>query len=565
MAYFLEGQAEGYRGPLPLHTGIQRVGRSHGNDLRLEDPSVSREHAEISVAETEVRVSDLGSKNGTWVEGTRISQPTRLKPGSPVRFGRLDFILRSTTEPSAAAPATSGLVSTIEGAPGEMRVGAGSTFASLAISTQIDPKHFKAIADAANLVVRPRSPQETIERLMDCIAQVVRARRIFLLRNERSSPPMPDSGLEDEPGESGVTQRLSLVAARPMLGGTADTPVLSRSILRLALRERTTLLLTDPTTDARFSNQQSIASLGIHSAMVAPLFQDEELLGLLYAYTDSPYYKYDHHDLTLFTLLGNLTAAAVTHARLQEVQREGERMRQELMVAAQVQRSLLSTDMPEVAGYEIVARQIPCYEVGGDLYDITRLRDGRIAIAVGDVTGKGLGAALLMSNVIASMRALYEHFTNPAVLMGQIHRNLLRSSDGRRFVTLFLGLLDPERHRLEYVNAGHCPPLLIGESRIPRALEVTGMPAGLFEGASYEVRAIELPPEALFCCVSDGITEAQSGDALFEDHRLLESIRRRFSEPLDQIAEGLVQDLRSFIGEESLADDATMLLMRRGG
>lgn len=544
MAFLLEGLVEGHRGQHPLPAGIVRVGRSQGSDLRVDDPSVSREHAELTVTDEEVRVSDLGSKNGTWVEGERISQPTRLLPGVRIRFGRLDFVLRTDSMQMPVFQTMAGISSTLDEDPDSIRVGSGRTIANLSIATRIDPAQFRAIADAAQLAVRPQEIHDAIERLMDSVALAVPARRIFLLRNEAEGAP-------------------SLVSARPAAKGESDKPVLSRTILETALRERTALLLSDPSTDERFKNQQSIAHLGIHSAMVAPLFEDEELLGLLYADTDDLRHAYDLHDLTLFTLLANLTAATLTHARLQEAQRERERMRQEFLIASQVQQSLLSVELPQVTGYALLARQIPCYEVGGDLYDITPLKDGRIAVAVGDVTGKGLGAALLMANVIASLRVLYEHFDEPAGLMEQLHRNLLRSSGGRRFVTLFLGILDPARHEMVYVNAGHCPPLLFRADGEPQPLEVTGMPAGLFDGATYESRRIDLPESILLCCVSDGITEAGIGDVLFEDEALAKSVRSRLREPLDGIADGMLQDLRQFTSEQPLADDVTLFLLRR--
>lgn len=545
MAFLLEGFVEGHRGPYPLHAGVQRLGRAQGCDLRLDDPSVSREHAELTLSDDEIHVKDLGSKNGTWVEGKRVSERTRLHPGIRIRFGRLDFILRTDSMPMPAFQTMAGISSTLDEDPNSIRVGSGGTIANLSIATRIDPAQFRAIADAAQLAVRPQEIRDAIEQLMDSIAQAVPARRIFLLRSEPQGAP-------------------SLVSSRPVARDESDKPVLSKTILETALRERTSLLLSDPMTDERFKNQQSIAGLGIHSAMVAPLFEDEELLGLLYADTDDLRHAYDRNDLTLFTLFANLTAATLIHARLQESQRERERMRQEFAIASQVQQSLLSGDPPAVPGYALLARQIPCYEVGGDLYDVTPLRDGRLAVAVGDVTGKGLGAALLMANVIASLRALYEHFDEPAGLMEQLHRNLLRSSGGRRFVTLFLGLLDPPRNEMIYVNAGHCPPLLFGPDGSHQALEVTGMPAGLFEGATYETRTVALRESSLLCCVSDGITEAGAGDTLFEDGGLTESVCRRLHEPLDQIADGMFQDLRRFTNEQPLADDATLFLLRRG-
>jgi serine phosphatase RsbU (regulator of sigma subunit) len=147
----------------------------------------------------------------------------------------------------------------------------------------------------------------------------------------------------------------------------------------------------------------------------------------------------------------------------------------------------------------------------------------------------------------------------------RVHQELLQASDATRFVTLFLGLLDPRAHRLEYVNAGHNAPLLFTEALDPRALDATGLPLGMIPGARYETGSCELPPGALLCVYSDGVTEAAREDEMFGDARLVESMRARRAQPLDEVADGLLADLAAFLEGRPAGDDVTLLLLRREG
>jgi sigma-B regulation protein RsbU (phosphoserine phosphatase) len=352
-------------------------------------------------------------------------------------------------------------------------------------------------------------------------------------------------------------------AARPPGEATQDKLLLSRTLVGTVLEERQALLLNDALQDPRFATQESIILQRLRSAMAAPLFDDTRVIGLLYADSDDPATRYDRNQLRAFTLLANLIAVQISNARLMEAEREKERMAREVATAAQVQRRLLPASLPEIPGHEIAGRQLPCLEVAGDLYEVTTLDDGRLAIVLGDVTGKGLGAALLMSNVLAALRVLFQECPEPTNCADRLHRQLLQSSDETRFATLFLGLLDPATGHLDYVNAGHNPPYLLQADGTLTSLDATGMPLGLIAGATYAAASVELPPASLLGIFSDGITEAEVADEFYGEERFLESLRRRFDRPLLEILEGALDDLQAFLGEAHPGDDVTLLLLRR--
>jgi sigma-B regulation protein RsbU (phosphoserine phosphatase) len=204
-----------------------------------------------------------------------------------------------------------------------------------------------------------------------------------------------------------------------------------------------------------------------------------------------------------------------------------------------------------------------CFEVGGDLYDAGTLPSGEIMIAVGDVSGKGIGAALLMSHVMASLRILSEERIPLKELVEKVHREVLRVSDPAKFVTLFIGRLDTRTHRLEYVNAGHNPPFLLQQGHDPRTLDSTGMPLGMMEGAIFEAVSCVIPPGALLAIFSDGVTEAEGQDEFFGEERLVDALSRHGDRPIEEVTARVLEDVRSFVGETPASDDITLLLLRR--
>ena len=533
-----------------LEPGVHRLGRGPENAIALVQSTISREHAEIVVTETGARIRDLGSSNGTWVNGRRITDAIEIQAGDRIGLGGLELEFGAGPSPApSAAPApgfvtriafadveeiTAGASLSIEEARSGLRPGSSAAQALLAVVT-----------DAGQLLMAPQPLDEICGRLLDLVEPVVPARRLLLLTIDS-----PDA----EP---------KICAARPAMKAGETKLALSRTILTAVLGERRALLLNDAPAHPRFGTQESIIRQNLRSAMVAPLFDNQRVIGVLYADSDEPGRSYDRDQLRAFTLLAHLIGIKITQTRLLETEREKERMEREVAAAVQVQRSMLPAVLPEAGGYRLCARQVPCEQVAGDLYDAIRLEDGSLIFVLGDVCGKGLPAALLMANTIAGLRVLYPEGLSLADLAQRIHLELLQSSDETRFVTLFLGRLDPRRHRLEYVNAGHNAPLLITGAGKPQGLPATGLPMGMLPGARYETGAVDLPPGALLCVFSDGVPEAEIGDQPYGDDRLVQSLIARRGLPLEEIADGALADLREYLGGGAAGDDVTLLLLRR--
>ncbi len=545
--WYLTGRIAGRKERWPLKDGRYHVGRDSTAEIYLGDPLVSRRHAEFVVSGETVSVRDLGSSNGTTVNGRRVTEAP-VTAGDLVGFGgNVVLALHAEGAPQPSRVSSEELISERGTLETNLKMSLDSVRNVTGPETSLDTVLFRSLTEAGQFLVHDLPMEEVFESLLDLVERVVPARRILLL-------------LRDAPEAS-----LEVCAARPPVAATRGEVLLSRTIMDTVLEEREAVLVTDAQTDPRFSGQESIVALNVRSALIAPLFDNEQVIGLAYADSDDPRVRYNPNQLRAFAMLANLMAVKITNTRLHDAQREKQRMEQELRTAARIQQTLLSSKMPDVPGYEIVTRQVPCFEVGGDLYDLSRLEDGRIAVVVGDVTGKGMGAAMLMSNVLASLRILYQENPKAATFAERLHRQVLRSSDDVTFVTLFMGLLDPETAKLRYVNAGHNPPYLICKDGKVSTLNPTGMPIGMMAGATYEVAEVTLPEDCLLCVFSDGITEAQAGEELYGEERLIAALQKRYSQTVPEIADGIIADVEAFVGDEPQGDDVTLLLLRYRG
>ncbi len=545
MPFILTGQIKGQIVRYDLNNGEIHIGRDADNDIVLNHGTVSRYHAIIQVKEDRIRIKDLASSNGTYVKGHKINQLTEIIKGDKIRFGEPEFMLTFRGQPDFDDSATqifylgNNNINTDEIVQLEE---VQDQFGGPA--TSVDKSLFRAVTEAGKLLIGSQSVDEIFEAVLDIVEGVIPARRILLI-------------LGNSPNEVPEIR-----AARTSKTAT-EKLMLSKTVIETVFRDRKALLLSDALNDPRFKAQESIILQNLHSAMVAPLFDNEHVIGLLYADSDDITLRYDRHQLGAFTLLANLIAIKITNARLLEAQRIKERIEQEMKIATQVQQSLLN-EIPTIPGYEILAWQVSCLNVCGDLYDVASLSDGRIAIVLGDVTGKGMPAALLMSNVIASLRILYQECPSLRVLVERLHKQLYQSSGDMFFVTLFVGFLDLESGNLDYINAGQNPPFVMHDDGKTEKLDSNGPPLGLIdEDLNYEINRVKLQAESLLSVYSDGITETMNHTAQFGENNFIAGIQKRFLRPLKEIRDGLRHDLDSFRGENPFNDDVTLLLLRR--
>ena len=276
----------------------------------------------------------------------------------------------------------------------------------------------------------------------------------------------------------------------------------------------------------------------------------------------SPMVIYVEEHLELLTLLANMAAVKITNARLLEDDHQRQRLAQELATATRIQQALLPGPPRTVEGWHFHARIETCHEVGGDLYDFHRRDDGTLVMMVGDVSGKGMGAALLMSSVLSTARVLYDTVEGPLALIKRLNNIVHRGTDGRSFVTVFAGWLDPATGRLRYVNAGHPEGCMVRGDRA-RSLEATGIPVGMLPDFPWTEEETTVEPGETLAIFSDGIPEAQHGEEFFDMDRVKQALLDTADPDLDAMANAFVHIVDDFSAGEHRSDDVTLMLMRR--
>jgi len=239
-------------------------------------------------------------------------------------------------------------------------------------------------------------------------------------------------------------------------------------------------------------------------------------------------------------------------------------LKNDLEIARDIQQAMLPSGLYEAAGVETFGISRPANTVGGDFYDILPLGDGRLVVTVGDVAGKGSPAALLMALLLAMLRTLVDERLEPADLVMRLNVQVSRHSPPSRFITLFYGVFDAATGELTYVNAGHTPPLLLKNDGTFARLMDGGIALGMFPSWGYSSGRVTLEPNEVLAVYSDGITEAENPRGQpFEESGLESVLIANRTEPLSAIGSGVLHDVERYSADQRLADDLTILLLRR--
>jgi serine phosphatase RsbU (regulator of sigma subunit) len=513
-----------------IPSDILRIGRSRNNDLVLEDQSVSRNHAEIVRHPEGFYLVDVGSKTGIYLNGRRLDEPALLKNSDSIRLGNTTISFEEEA---------SSVVFQENPAPDEVE------FLVLA-APEISPAYPTAAL---------RATVDVTEGMRERLGVVT----------ARGTDP------EALPFERGVLMLRQgsgwIQAAVRTAEGAAHEPItLSRTLTERVVGKRESILTTDAKADERFREGMSVLSQGIRSALCVPLWNNREVIGLLYVDSRKDANLFNRESLHMLTHLANMAAVKIENCRLFERTLEAQTLEREVRRAAEIQKYLLPSDPPQFPAYEMAGESRPCHAVGGDTYDYLALADGRTMFAIGDVSGKGLSASLLMCWFQAGLLSLSELGLGVLEVIRHLNRALSRRFPEDRFVTLFYGVLDPSKNTLTYVNGGHCPPLLCLPAGDPQPLAHTGPPLGLFEESVYEEASVAFGPGATLLCYTDGIpgVRGASGD-FFGKERLSEQSRGLAGMDAAEGVQRILAEVERFGAGRPFEDDCTVLLVRRKG
>ena len=328
------------------------------------------------------------------------------------------------------------------------------------------------------------------------------------------------------------------------------------------LRYRKPLLINDLSADERFSATRA-ADCPIHSLLTVPLFLKGQMLGLIGLFNKRDAAGFSENDQRLLSILATESAQVIENGRLYEEERELERLQAELRAAAHIQKNLLPAQVPKIPGYDVAAINLPARTVSGDYFDFIPLSDSRLAFCLGDVSGKGMPAALLMANLQATLRGQVLLGLKPSECLQNTNYLIWKSTTPEKFATLFLSVLDFKNHRLIYSNAGHDAPYFLKGNKTTR-LQAGGIVLGFLESSAYKQASLDFAPGNVLVVYSDGITEATNlKDEQFGEARLLQAISSALSGTAEEILHAILQAVDAFKGMQEQADDITLMVLKR--
>jgi serine phosphatase RsbU (regulator of sigma subunit)/pSer/pThr/pTyr-binding forkhead associated (FHA) protein len=529
-----------------------RVGRSSDNDLSFpSDMSLSRHHLVLEQATDGWYVEDLGAKNRTTINGRRVEGKTRLAPGDRIGAGQLVLVFggtKSSTGPvefvpgGDEGPLRATVMTSLRGVLSRENTMPGTTRTPLASERRglpLDHPGVAALIRAGRELAGHRPLDELFELILDLSIQAVGAERGVLMTLE---------------GEDLVARAVRGEGFR-----------ISSAVRDRVVRDRASLLVRDTALDDAFKARDSIVGQQIQSVMAVPLQTNDRVIGLVNVDSRSFARPFTPDDLDLLTVLANVAAIRIEQQRLALVEVQERIISRDLEQAAVIQQRLLPLEAPTVPGFELAGHNLPCRTVGGDYFDFFPYPDGRIGLVLGDVSGKGMPAALLMTALKGGVQVL---LTDPPddvpLLMSRLDRVVAANFPRNRFVSLFFGLLDSRTGDMAYCNAGHNPPLLIRAAGGIERLPSCGTILGIFPDLGYEVRRCRLEPGDVLTLFSDGVTEEQnpSGEE-FGEQRLAGLVVERASAGAAQLVDDIRARVLAWAAGAPAADDITVLIARR--
>jgi serine phosphatase RsbU (regulator of sigma subunit) len=552
----LTGERAGQRFNLGNEPTI--LGRHPDCTVVLDQGAVSRQHASISMVNGEYYVEDLHSRNGTSVNNAPIHEVRKLAHGDRLRICDIEFSFYHEDRPRRPTVADRGTDAFFEGRfwdeseskpqaqiMSKLDVSASSSGVRLAVNPEVK---LRALIEITQNLSKALSLDIVLPKLLDSLFKIfVQADRGFVLLRE------PDGRLAPK----------SVKFRRP---DSDETIRISRTIVNQVMESQQAILSADAASDSRFEMSQSIADFRIRSMMCAPLVNgDGRSIGVLQLDTSDHRGRFQQDDLDVLAGVASQAAIAIDNAQLHEAAIRQHQLERDLKLAHKVQQGLLPSAPPKVEGYHFFDFYEAANQIGGDFYDYIALPDGRLAVVLADVSGKGISAALVMAKLSADVRYALASQPNAAEAVRQINASFVKSGWEDRFVTFVLTVLDPAEHSVTFVNAGHMPPFLrIAEGRVePVADDISGIPLGVDESYEYESKTLPLGRNEFLAAFTDGFSEALNAkNELYG----LERLRKKIGKPVKDVADlghVILNDVKSFVGGHPQSDDMCLVCFGR--
>jgi serine phosphatase RsbU (regulator of sigma subunit) len=525
------------------------VGRGPYNHVVLNDNRISRQHAKISPESGGHVVYDLNSANGTYVNDVQVKRQ-KLAPNDVVRFGPFSFKFESGAEvgrPSSPRVRSEELTRRGFEPPAKI-VGSMDASASLlpAVTAGLNE-----LEDSARKLRVLYAFMQSISATLDTGELLQRI--LSSLLDVFPSALLVGAYLIEPGGHSG-----ELVPRLLRRDGGPVQPLALPAQFHEEVVGRGRSVLSAPMTSLSWDD----GGTGGGTSMHVPLIHRSYSLGVLHVRgSEASGAPFNQGDLDLCTAIAAQAAMALQNARLHQESLKQQRLQQDLLLAEQIQKSFLPSQLPAVRGIEFITDYRPAYSVGGDFYDVFWLARDKLAVFIGDVSGKGVSAALLMARVSSDLRAAAMVEVEPARVLASVNRAVVERNQPDIFVTAIYLTLDTRSHKMEIANAGHLPPIIRrANGDIERVDGGTGTAIGIFDDAEYEQADVTLAPGDTMVLCTDGVLEATNAQGAQFGFEGLESSLGGGPARAADLAERLHGHLRTHVGDAPQYDDLTLIV-----
>lgn len=512
-------------------------GQQAGNHLVFEDMRISRRSAALYAADDGMWIEDRGQLNGVFVNGEQV-QTRALRDGDRIRLGLDDdcqIVFRAQEESGPASSETKFL---------DLLDAIGSKPAD-------DLNGLHVLLEAASLLQSGLPLDSVLAAILDHAVAVTRADRGMFLESTASGP------LGARVGRDKAGNNLPVEAMNP-----------SQTVVRQALEQHSVVINEDiMLADLNVQTAASVVVQMLRSAVVLPLYAGrhekgggQELLGALYLDSKRTA-AFSALDKQILEALGAQATNILENARLVQREQERQRLEQELSIAREIQQGLVPQGIQDFPHLALTGIHRPCHEVGGDYFDVFPLDDGRVALLVADVSGKGLGAALLTTMLQGALSSLTLGI-DPVKVLSHLNRFLCDHSNVGRYATMFFGLVD-QNGELEYVCAGHPSPILVRRGKVSELYDDGSFPIGLISIATFESHRIQLEPGDTLALFTDGVSEAEDvQENPFGTEPLKQVLEGSGAQSLNALQAEILNGLEGFTAGAKQSDDITLVLVR---
>ena len=520
------------------------IGRGEtGNHLQLADNRISRQCAALLSQGDSWYLEDRGHRRGVFVGGKQIER-CLLKDGDVISFGlenSYEIIFRS----AAADTSIQNLLIRMQGIPSS---GTGSSPGGL--------QKLNLLLEATMLLHSQLPLDSVLGTMLDHAISITDADRGLLLESD-----------------SAGAFRVRLARR----SGGVDLPLASvapsQTALRQAIKQQSSIITEDLNlADLDLQGAQSIVAQRLRAVIAIPLYamahahssesgeRSKHFLGIIYLDSRRAA-AFSRLERQILDALAVEAASILDNARLVEYERQRQRLEQELSIARDIQQALLPRGFRDYPHLTVSGINLPCLSVGGDYFDVFPMSDERTAFLIADVSGKGLGAALLTTMLQGALSGMTMG-ADPVRVFNHINNFLCEHSDVGKYATMFFGILSRDGD-LQYINAGHPPPLILRGGELIEPFTEGSTPVGLIAGADYKAAGVKLESDDTLVLFSDGVTEAADpDDELYGVPRLREALAGCCDSPLDHLQKIVFDSVTKFSRGASQADDITLLLVR---